>query len=214
MRIAFRDIKEQLDDPFFEVRTVGRDAVKERIRPMNHYDEASANCYFIDWVVEDSLKTIQYSFYDTAIGRVLLANTPKGLCFLGFACNGDEGVKADFVRRFPGQPIVEEISDIQLSAVECCNGKHEPAIPLHVKGTAFQIGIWKQLVRIPEGKLSTYGALSETPGAAQAVGSAVGANPVSYIVPCHRIVRSDGSFKGYYWGTELKKQLLAYELQP
>jgi len=214
MKIAFKDIIEQLDDPFFEIRTLGRDAIKGRILPMNRYGEASGNFCFVNWEAGDDLETIQYAFHDTGIGRLLLANTPKGLCFLGFACKGDEEIKADFIRRFPGQPTIEEISGFQLSAVEYCNGNHELSLPLHMKGTAFQIGIWKQLVRIPEGRLSTYGSLSEDPGAAQAVGSAVGANPVSYIVPCHRIVKSDGNIQGYHWGTELKKQLLAYELQP
>ena len=214
MKIAFRDINKQLDDPFFEIRTLGRDAIKGRTFPMGKYGEAPGNFCFINWKEEDNHGTIQYAFHDTGIGRLLIANTLKGLCFLGFACKGDEEIKADFVRRFPGQSMIEEISDLQLLAVEYCNGKHEQSIPLHMKGTAFQTGIWKQLIRIPEGRLSTYGSLSEDPGAAQAVGSAVSANPVSYIVPCHRIVKNDGNIQGYHWGTDIKKQLLAYELQP
>ncbi len=73
------------------------------------------------------------------------------------------------------------------------------------------MGIWKQLLRIPAGWLSTYGSLAPHAGGAQATGAAVGANPISYIIPCHRIVKSDGSIEGYHWGTALKKQLLAWE---
>ncbi|NDV84028.1 methylated-DNA--[protein]-cysteine S-methyltransferase [Bacteroides sp. 51] len=214
MKAIFSEIKEQLEDPFFEIRTLGKEAIRQRTLPMDKYGDAPDNLLFIDWMPDDDHETIQYSFQDTELGRLLLANTPKGLCFLGIVCKNEAEIKTDFTRRFPQQPMVEEVSEFQMLAVEYCNGNHELTIPLHMKGTTFQIGIWKQLLRIPEGRLSTYGSLSDDPGAAQAVGSAVGANPVSYIVPCHRIVKNDGSMQGYHWGTDIKKQLLAYELQP
>ena len=214
MEIAFNQIKERLEDPFFEIQTLGKEAIRQHTLPMNRYISTPDNLQFINWLPEDDHEMIQYAFHDTQLGRLLLANTLKGLCFLGFACKSEAEIKADFVRRFPQQPMEETVSAFQLSAVEYCNGNHEQVILLHMKGTAFQIGIWKQLVCIPEGRLSTYGSLSDDPGAAQAVGSAVGANPVSYIVPCHRIVKNDGSMQGYHWGTDIKKLLLAYELQP
>lgn len=213
MKATFSQIKERLEDPFFEIQTLGKEAIRQHTHSMNKYTSTPDNFRFIDWNPADDRVTIQYAYHETNLGRLLLANSLKGLCFLGFACNEAE-VKADFVRRFPHQLIEEEVSELQQLAVEYCNGNHELTIPLHIKGTAFQIGIWKQLVRIPEGRLSTYGSLSDDPGAAQAVGSAVGANPVSYIVPCHRIVKNDGSMQGYHWGTGIKKLLLAYELQP
>lgn len=213
MKIALSQIRERLDDPFFEIHTLGKDAIRQHTLPVNKYGEAPGNLQFIDWTPEDNNGTIRYSFHDTGIGRVLVASTLKGLCFLGFVCEEDTVAKEDFIHRFPKQPVEESISEFQRLAVEYCNGNHKQIIPLHLKGTGFQLEIWKQLVRIPEGKLSTYGSLSDDPGAAQAVGSAVGANPVSYIVPCHRIVKSDGSMQGYHWGTEIKKILLAYELQ-
>lgn len=214
MKIAFRHMKERLEDPYFEIQILGKEAIRQRTLPVERYGETPSNFLFIDWVPEDNRKMIHYSFHDTEMGRLLIANTPKGLCFLGFACKDDSGISADFIRRFPKQPMEEKVSSFQKLAVEYCNGNHELAISLHMKGTEFQVEIWKQLVRIPEGKLSTYGSLSNDSGAAQAVGSAVGANPVSYIVPCHRIVKSDGNMQGYHWGTDIKRQLLAYELQP
>ncbi|MCD8043799.1 MAG: methylated-DNA--[protein]-cysteine S-methyltransferase [Tannerellaceae bacterium] len=214
MKISFGQIKKQLEDPFFELRTLGKNAIRERIQAITKYGEVPDNFSFISWETEDNQETIQYAFHDTGIGRLLIANTTKGVCFLGFACKGDTEIKEDFISRFPGQQIIEKVSELQLLAVQYCNGNHDLTIPLHMKGTAFQAGIWKQLVRIPEGMLSTYSSLTNEPGTAQAVGAAVGANPVSYIVPCHRVVRSDGNIQGYHWGTDIKKLLLAYELQP
>ncbi|NDW19311.1 methylated-DNA--[protein]-cysteine S-methyltransferase [Dysgonomonas sp. 216] len=213
MKIAFKNIAELLEDPFFEVRYLGKDAVKMRTFPVEKFGEAPSNFQFADWTKEDEKEVVEYSFFETEIGRLLIANTSKGLCFLGFTCCADEDIKADFIRRFPKALFKEQISDIQKLAVEFCNGNYHLTIPLHLKGTEFQINIWKSLGRIPRGCFSTYGSLAPNAGGAQAIGSAVGANPVSYIIPCHRIVKSDGSYQGYHWGTELKRQLLAYEMQ-
>ncbi|MDR2935878.1 MAG: methylated-DNA--[protein]-cysteine S-methyltransferase [Rikenellaceae bacterium] len=213
MNTIFGRINELLNDPFFEARCLGREAIRQRTSPVNDYGEAPPNLRFVEWTAEDGRQTIRYAFRDTDIGRLLLAGTSKGLCFSGFACRGDAEIKADFARRFSGQPQEEGTDEFQLPAVEYCNGNRGLALPLHLKGTPFQVAVWRQLARIPHGRLSTYGSLAPNIGGAQAVGRAVGANPVSYIVPCHRIVRCDGSFDGYHWGTEVKKQLLAYEFQ-
>ncbi len=213
MKRAFEDIKRLLEDPFFEVRYLSKDAIRMRTSPVDKYGEASSNFHFIEWVKDDDEEVLEYSFFDTEIGRLLIANTSKGICFLGFACSDDAEIKEDFVRRFRKQKFKEQVSKYQKQAVEFCNGNHELVIALHMKGTDFQVNIWKKLVCIPQGRFSTYGSLAPNLGGAQAIGSAVGANPVSYIVPCHRIVKSDGSYQGYHWGTDMKKQLLAYELQ-
>lgn len=213
MKIPFKEIMALLEDPFFEIRYLGKDAIKVRTFPMDKYDKSPSNIQFIDWIKEDNKEIIEYSFLNSNIGRLLIANTSKGICFLGFVCYGDIEVKKDFIRRFPKQQLKEQMSDFQILAVEFCNGNDNLIIPLHMKGTEFQLNIWKKLMYIPKGKFSTYGSLISTPGYAQAIGSAVGANPVSYIVPCHRIVKSDGSYHGYHWGTELKRLLLAFEIQ-
>jgi len=213
MKIAFKDIKGLLEDSFFEIRYLGKEAIKQRILPINRYSQTPDNFHFINWIENDNQAVIEYSFLSTEIGKLLIANTSKGICFLGFACNGDEELREDFMRRFPNNRFKEQTNDFQRLAVEFCNGDNSLTMPLHLKGTAFQVAIWKQLVRIPEGRLSTYGSLSDEPGAAKAIGSAVGANPVSYIIPCHRIVKRDGNIQGYHWGGEIKRQLLCYELQ-
>lgn len=213
MKTAFKEIEKLLEDPFFEIRYLSKDAIRQRTWAIDRYGEAPSNFQFIDWTKEDNQDLIEYSFSNTEIGRLLIANTSKGVCFLGFACFGDIKIKEDFVRRFPQQQFEERISNFQKLAVDFCNGNYRLTIPLHMKGTNFQVNIWKRLVCIPEGRFSTYGALDSNSRGAQAIGSAVGANPVSYIVPCHRIVKSNGDFSGYHWGTELKRHLLAYELQ-
>lgn len=213
MKTAFKDIKGLLEDPFFEIRNLGKEAVKQRTSPVEKYGETPVCFHFIDWTENDDQELIEYAFSTTEIGKLLIANTPKGICFLGFACYGEAEVKEDFIRRFPQNQFKEQTSDLQKSAVDFCNGNNNLTIPLHLKGTAFQVAIWKKLVCIPAKRFSTYGSLAPNAGGAQAIGAAVGANPVSYIVPCHRIVKNDGSYHGYHWGSELKKQLLAYELQ-
>lgn len=209
----FDQIKAQLADFFFETKYLGKEAIKQRVSPMEGYTIHPEHIQFIDWRETDNKEVIRYSFINTVIGRLLIANTSKGICFLGFANDNDNAVREDFQCRFPRCTIINESTVFQQQAADYCNGSRKQTIPLHLKGTNFQMNIWKQLVRIPEGKLSTYGSLAPDTKCARAIGSAVGANPVSYIIPCHRVVRNDGSFQGYHWGNDLKKQLLAYELQ-
>jgi AraC family transcriptional regulator of adaptative response/methylated-DNA-[protein]-cysteine methyltransferase len=88
-------------------------------------------------------------------------------------------------------------------------------LPLDLSGTPFQRSVWQELLKIPKGSLSTYGKIAAQlgmPGASRAVGSAVGANRISWIIPCHRVIRSDGGLGGYRWGTERKQAMLAWEL--
>lgn len=213
MKVAFKKIEQELEDPFFEIRCLGKEAVKQRILSLNQFTEVPDNFQFFEWTEVDNKETIFYSFSDTVIGRLLIANTSKGICFLGFANKGELLILKDFKYRFPYQEFKEQLTGMQKIAVDYCNGNHEQIISLHLKGTSFQMDIWKKLVCIPEGKLSTYGYLIPEFKGAQAIGTAVGSNPVSYIIPCHRIVKSDGNYQGYHWGSGLKRLLLAYELQ-
>lgn len=213
MKIAFAKIEEELANPFFEIRCLGKEVIKQKTFPMDKFTETPNNFQFVEWTKEDNQEVIYYSFTDTEIGKLLIANTSKGICFLGFANKGKSSILKDFQCRFPGQQFKEQSSDLQKTAVDYCNGNRKQIIFLHLKGTTFQVDIWQKLVRIPEGKLSTYGFLVPDFKGAQAIGTAVGSNPVSYIIPCHRIVKSDGNYQGYHWGSELKRQLLAYELQ-
>jgi AraC family transcriptional regulator of adaptative response/methylated-DNA-[protein]-cysteine methyltransferase len=87
-------------------------------------------------------------------------------------------------------------------------------IKLHIKGTDFQLKVWETLLKIPMGGLSTYGSIAkqiDNPTAARAVGSAIGSNPVAYLIPCHRVIQSTGLFGGYMWGEDRKTALIGWE---
>lgn len=213
MKIAFGEIEKALVNPFFELNCLGKEAIRQHILPLEKFMVSPDNFRFVEWTKENNHEVIYYSFIDTEIGKLLIANTSKGVCFLGFANKGEALILDDFQRRFPRQQFREQSNDLQKSAADYCNGNREQIVSLHLKGTDFQVDIWKKLVRIPEGKLSTYGSLVPDFKGTQAIGTAVGANPVSFIIPCHRIVKNDGSYRGYHWGSELKRLLLAYELQ-
>ncbi|MDR1056667.1 MAG: methylated-DNA--[protein]-cysteine S-methyltransferase [Prevotellaceae bacterium] len=180
---------------------------------MKKFSEYPANFHFVAWTKEDNGEIVDYSFIDTEIGKLLIANTPKGVCFLGFASKGEALILEDFQHRFLCLQFREQSNDLQKLAADYCNGAREQIISLHLKGTDFQVDIWKKLVRISEGRLSTYGSLVSGFKGTQAIGTAVGANPISFIIPCHRIVKNDSSYRSYHWGSELKRLLLAYELQ-
>ncbi|WPU95046.1 methylated-DNA--[protein]-cysteine S-methyltransferase [Mucilaginibacter sabulilitoris] len=165
-----------------------------------------------EWEPEDNALPIFWKTADTTIGEVLIAATIKGVCFLGFT-NGDRTFAfADLKRRFPGSIFPEKETEYIKEAVAHLNSPElNLPVHLHLKGTAFQLNVWKRLTLVPFGGITTYAALANGVRNARATGTAVGANPVSYILPCHRAVRSDGSFDRYYWGSEVKRKLLAYE---
>jgi O-6-methylguanine DNA methyltransferase len=93
-------------------------------------------------------------------------------------------------------------------------GAPRSALALHVKGTNFQLKVWEALLHVGDGAVTTYGALATaigSPGASRAVGGAVGANPISYLIPCHRVIRASGELGGYAWGPDRKRVMLALE---
>lgn len=173
-----------------------------------------ANTVFIveEWIPADATLSISWKVTHTTVGEVLVASTDKGVCFLGFINGNPAFALSDLKRRFPANMLIEQDTKWLKEAFNYLNNpKLNLPVHLHLKGTAFQLNIWKKLMLIPFGGLTTYTALSNSSRNARATGAAVGANPVSYILPCHRAVRSDGSFDRYYWGNELKSELLAYE---
>ena len=164
------------------------------------------------WTERDEQLTIDYSFRDTRHGEILVAATAKGISYLGFTNNGRKKAMQDFKKRFPGNPITEMQSAWHQLAVKRMNDTvADKPLHLHLRGSAFQLKIWKRLMDIPVGGVATYGGLGDGPLQARATGAAVGANPVGYLLACHRVVRSDGSFEGYHWGNDIKKNLLKYE---
>ena len=158
-------------------------------------------------------ETIRYAMLDTPLGRMLVAATPKGICRLTF----DEDVAA-LERRFPNaeiQPADTAMASLisgVMQAVETPAAM--PDLPIDVAGTAFQEAVWKELRKIPPGETRSYADIAAAigePGAVRAVGTANGSNPVAVLVPCHRVIRSDGTLGGYGGGLDRKRKLLAAE---
>ena len=136
---------------------------------------------------------ISYSFGITRFGTVMIASTSKGVCYMGFADNGEEEAAGELKRRFPYAHYLEGEDDYQLNALSVfdnADGNKKP-IRLHLKGTTFQLSIWRKLLQIPFGGLVSYASLAGDAKKSRAAGTAVGDNPVGFLVPCHRVVRSN-----------------------
>jgi AraC family transcriptional regulator, regulatory protein of adaptative response / methylated-DNA-[protein]-cysteine methyltransferase len=160
-------------------------------------------------------ETIRYATAPTRYGEMLLAATGHGICRLAFDEDGD-----DLRARFPNaaiEPGGAGFADLLARAVSAVKAPAQPHnLPLDMRGTAFQQAVWQELARIPAGETLSYAALAARagkPGAARAVGSACGANPVAVLVPCHRALRGDGSLGGYAYGLPIKQALLEDEAQ-
>ncbi|OXE95067.1 hypothetical protein B0A64_24710 [Flavobacterium araucananum] len=164
------------------------------------------------WIDADIEETIEYRCTPSLFGDILIASTSKGVCYLGFTNGNHIGAVSDLKRRFPSNSIAESLSLFQAAALKHVNNPQmQLPIQLHLKGTAFQLEIWKKLSQIPLGGLTSYTQLGGTNKIARATGAAVGSNPVGFLIPCHRVIYADGSFNGYFWGTELKERLLLWE---
>lgn len=157
--------------------------------------------------------TIYWGIVSTSLGKMLVAATDKGVCRLSF----DEA-REDLAARFPRAKLVEGDAGFATLLEEVIEAVEQPgtsrAIPLDVQGTAFQEAVWKELQRIPPGETRTYAQIAAAigkPGAVRAAGSANGANSVAVLIPCHRVIRSDGSIGGYAYGEAIKRELLRRE---
>ena len=164
---------------------------------------------------------IYYGVHPCPIGMMLLAQTDKGLCELAFGSMEvlDREVN-DMERRWPTAQIFHDPHRTAPTAARLFNpgnreqGGQKTEFQLFVKGTNFQVNVWRALLRIPEGSLISYKQLAQmtgNPSAVRATASAVGANPVSYLIPCHRILRTSGELGGYHWGIERKRALIAWD---
>ena len=157
--------------------------------------------------------TIRWAVVATSLGPVLVAATDKGVCRLAFGETAD-----DLMRRFPKAQLVpgdEAFADLLAQVISEVEAPGKGAqIPVDVRGTAFQERIWRALREIPAGETRSYAQLAAAaghPGAVRAAGSANGANSVAVLIPCHRVIRSDGTLGGYAWGEDTKRELLARE---
>jgi AraC family transcriptional regulator of adaptative response/methylated-DNA-[protein]-cysteine methyltransferase len=160
--------------------------------------------------------TLDWGLAHTPFGTALFAATPRGLAHLAFWDADALAAEAEIARAWPAAN--RHRCDVTAAAwaarVFARYSQPEP-VHLFVTGTAFQIQVWQALLRVPEGRLTSYGALAaslQMPTAARAVGSAVGANPIACLIPCHRVIRSTGELGGYRWGLTRKRALLGLEL--
>ena len=158
-------------------------------------------------------ETIRWTHFDTPLGRMLIAATSKGICRLTF--NDDA---SSLHRRFPNATIIEDAGGLRdlvegaLAAIDRPLAVHD--LPIDVAGTAFQEAVWRELRRIPPGETRSYAQIAAAigqPGAVRAVGTANGDNHVAVLIPCHRVIRSDGTLGGYAGGLDNKRKLLAAE---
>lgn len=158
---------------------------------------------------------INYSFAETPFGDVLVASTSKGICHMAFTDNEQKAFD-DLRKIFPKATYKQMVDLIQQNALYIFtkDWEHLDQIKLHLKGTAFQLKAWETLLRIPIGKLSTYGNIAHhihSPNASRAVGSAIGDNPVAFLIPCHRVIQSTGAFGQYHWGSTRKTAMIGWE---
>lgn len=159
--------------------------------------------------------SINYSLTESPFGNLIVASTPKGLCFMAFYEDEQDGF-LDLQNHFPNAQFQQKLDTIQQNALFIF--QHDwsklPQIKLHLKGTDFQLKVWETLLKIPMGQLATYGAIAEkiqNPNASRAVGTAIGSNPVAFLIPCHRVIQSTGAFGGYMWGNTRKTAIIGWE---
>ncbi len=158
---------------------------------------------------------INYSFAETPFGTILIAATAKGVCYMAFADKQEEALKLLF-EQFPNAAYMQVVDTIQQNALYIFTQDWNKLsqVKLHLKGTPFQLKVWEALLRIPMGGLTDYGSLAQSiqsPKASRAVGSAVGSNPVAFLIPCHRVIRSTGDFGQYHWGSARKTAMIGWE---
>jgi AraC family transcriptional regulator, regulatory protein of adaptative response / methylated-DNA-[protein]-cysteine methyltransferase len=159
--------------------------------------------------------SISYGFSDSSFGNIIIASTEKGICYLAF--EEDRLIALSHLKnKFPNAAFREQTTPLQTNTLRIFQNDRSDLseIKLHLKGTDFQLKVWESLLKIPLGKLSTYREISQQigiPGASRAVGTAIGSNPVAYLIPCHRVIQSTGKFDGYHWGTTRKTAIIGWE---
>jgi AraC family transcriptional regulator of adaptative response/methylated-DNA-[protein]-cysteine methyltransferase len=158
---------------------------------------------------------LRYAYAETPLGQVLAACTPRGLAFLGFVEPQQQAVAMeDLQARWPAARLIEDASVADVITQVFMGWRSDRPLHLVLAGTNFQIKVWEALLAIPEGRLASYTQLARAvgrPDAVRAVASAVGRNPLSVLIPCHRVIRESGALGGYHWGLARKGALIALE---
>lgn len=159
--------------------------------------------------------SINYSYAESPFGNILVASTSKGICHIAFADNAEHALH-ELQKEFPNASYRQAVDQAQQHALRVFTGdwSQPDRVKLHVKGTPFQLKVWETLLKIPMGRLYTYGTVAsalDSPGASRAVGSAIGSNPVAFLIPCHRVIRSSGILGPYHWGNTRKTLMIGWE---
>lgn len=160
--------------------------------------------------------TIQYGFHQTPFGECLIAVTERGVCGLQFVIDDNREEALQWLQKQWSNADLKENTAVTAQVVQQIFYINEPR-KLHVlvKGTNFQVKVWNALLQIPAGEVASYQLLAKKinhPKALQALGSAVGANPIGYLIPCHRVIKSEGLVGEYHWGSAKKRLILGWEM--
>ncbi len=167
-----------------------------------------------DYAKQGEGLSIFWGWFDSPFGLTLVMGTEKGICGMAFASEtGEAKAMNDLTGRWPEAEFIEDAERLRPWVDAAFRGGTESA-PLHVIGAPFQIKVWEALLQVPSGHVTTYSEIAGAigrPQAVRAVGTAVGRNPVSYLIPCHRALRKSGELGGYHWGLPVKRAILAWE---
>lgn len=158
---------------------------------------------------------IHYSLEESPFGMLLVASTKKGICHMAFE-ESEKQAKLNLIQRFPNAVYKQKIDNLQIQALSIFkqSNRELSSIKLHLQGTPFQLNVWKTLLKIPRGHLTTYGTIAKEinkPKAARAVGTAIGSNPIAFLIPCHRVIQATGNLGGYMWGETRKSAIIGWE---
>lgn len=160
---------------------------------------------------------IGWGWFDSPFGPALVMGTCRGLCGMAFAAEtGEAAAMADLTARWPAADFEQDAAMLApwVAAAFGTRTGQNADTPLFLIGAPFQIKVWEALLRIPSGHVTTYGQIAGAighPRAVRAVGTAVGRNPISWLIPCHRALRKSGALGGYHWGLPVKRAMLAWE---
>lgn len=158
---------------------------------------------------------INYSFDESPFGNLIVASTGKGICYMAFN-NNEQKALAELINKFPNASFERKSDFFQQNAMLIFKDDWSKLrqIKLHLKGTDFQLKVWEALLKIPMGQLLTYRSVArqiDKSNASRAVGTAIGSNPVAFLIPCHRVIQSTGTFGGYMWGNTRKTVMIGWE---
>jgi AraC family transcriptional regulator of adaptative response/methylated-DNA-[protein]-cysteine methyltransferase len=159
--------------------------------------------------------SINYNFVESPFGNLIVASTQKGICYMVFYDDKEEALKK-LKNQYPKANYTQKTDANQQNALRLFQEDWSKLgqVKLHLNGTPFQLKVWETLLKIPMGNLSTYGKIAQeidNPKASRAIGTAIGSNPVAFLIPCHRVIQSTGKSGGYMWGSTRKSAIIGWE---